>query len=130
MSRASARTILVTGAAGFIGSSTAIRLLERRQRGTLGRKRALALQVALELNLGSTVLLRPVELEVADLGRFLDDRPRGLLPFVPFVGRRADDVLGEVMDPFLDLGLLLVEVEGEIGHSRPLHPNMGAGCDR
>jgi nucleoside-diphosphate-sugar epimerase len=29
MSASSARTILVTGAAGFIGSSTAIRLLER-----------------------------------------------------------------------------------------------------
>ena len=39
----------------------------------------------------------------ADLGRLLDDRPRELLPLVPLVGDGANDVLGEVVDPFLDL---------------------------
>jgi hypothetical protein len=32
------------------------------------------------------------------------------------VGGRADDVLGEVVDPLLDLDLVLVELEREIGH--------------
>ena len=52
----------------------------------------------------------------ADLGRLLDDRPRRLLPLVPLVGGGADDVLGEVVDPLLDLELVLVEVEREVGH--------------
>ena len=54
------------------------------------------------------------------LGRLLDDRPRGLFPLVPFVGGRPDHVLGEVVDPFLDLELVLVEVEREVGHVFPL----------
>ena len=57
-----------------------------------------------------------VERVQADLRRLLDDRPRGLLPLVPLVGGRTDDVLGEVVDPLLDLELVLVESEGEIGH--------------
>jgi hypothetical protein len=32
------------------------------------------------------------------------------------VGGGAHDVLGEVVDPLLDLELVLVEVEREIGH--------------
>ena len=39
----------------------------------------------------------------ADLGGLLDDGPRGLFPFVPFVGGGPNDVLGEVVHPFLDL---------------------------
>ena len=39
-----------------------------------------------------------------------------LLPLVPLVRDGADDVLGEVVDPFLDLELVLVEVEREVGH--------------
>ena len=51
-----------------------------------------------------------------DPGGLLDDGPRGLLPLVPLVGGRPDHVFGEVVDPLLDLQLVLVEVEGEIGH--------------
>ena len=43
-----------------------------------------------------------------------DDRARELLALVPLVGGRADDVLGEVVDPLLDLQLVFVE--GEVGH--------------
>ena len=57
-----------------------------------------------------------VERVEADLGRLLDDRPGRLLPLVPFLAGGADDVLGEVVDPFLDLDLVLVEVEREVGH--------------
>ncbi len=49
-------------------------------------------------------------------GGLLDDGPRGLLPLVPLVGDGPDDVLGEVVDPLLDLELVLVELEREIGH--------------
>ena len=56
----------------------------------------------------------------ADLGRLLDDRPRRLLALVPFVGGRSDDVLGEVVHPFLELELVLVELEREVGHVFPL----------
>ena len=56
----------------------------------------------------------------ADLGRLLDDRPGGLLPLVPLVAGGSDDVLGEVVDPLLDLQLVLVEVEGEFGHDASL----------
>ena len=52
----------------------------------------------------------------ADLGRLLDDRPRELLPLVPLVGGRADDLLGEVVDPLLDLLLIFVQVQGELSH--------------
>ena len=45
----------------------------------------------------------------ADLGRLLDDRPRELLALVPLVGGRADDALGEVVHPLLDLQLVFVE---------------------
>ena len=56
-----------------------------------------------------------------DLGRLLDQRPRRLLPLVPLVGSRPDDAFGKVVDPLLDLELVLVEPEGEIGHvSAPL----------
>ena len=51
-----------------------------------------------------------------DPGRLLDDRPRRLLALVPLVPGRADHRLGEVVDPLLDLQLVLVEVQGEIGH--------------
>src|SRR5574341_791145 len=49
-----------------------------------------------------------------DLGRLLDDGPTCLLPLVPLVSRRPDDILGEAMDPLLELDLLLVEVHGEL----------------
>ena len=45
----------------------------------------------------------------ADLGGLLDDRPRELLALVPLVAGRANDGLGEVVDPLLDLQLILVE---------------------
>ena len=51
-----------------------------------------------------------------DLGGLLDDGPRSLLPLVPLVRRGTDDRLGEVVDPFLDLQLVLVEVEREGRH--------------
>src|SRR5205085_5117921 len=54
-----------------------------------------------------------------DLGRLLDDGPRRLLALVPLVGRGADDAVGEVVDPLLDLQLVLVELEGELGHRAP-----------
>ncbi len=58
-----------------------------------------------------------VERVEADLGRLLDDRPRELLALVPLVGGGADDVLGEVVDPLLDLQLVLVEGEREVAHA-------------
>ena len=60
-----------------------------------------------------------VERVQADLGRLLDDRPGRLLPLVPLVGGGADHVLGEVVDPLLDLQLVLVELEREVGHVWP-----------
>ena len=59
----------------------------------------------------------------ADLRGLLDDRPRELLALVPLVGGRADDVLGEVVDPLLDLQLVLVEGQREVGHG----PKLPAG---
>ena len=53
-----------------------------------------------------------------DLGRLFDDGPRRLFPLVPFVRGRTDHVLGEVVDPFLDLELVFVELEREVGHRR------------
>ncbi len=47
----------------------------------------------------------------ADLGRLLDDRPGGLLALVPLVGHGPHGVLGKVVDPLLDLDLVLVEIE-------------------
>ena len=60
----------------------------------------------------------------ADLGGLLDDRPRELLALVPLVGGRADDALGEVVDPLLDLQLVFVEGRGR---SRPWTPSYHAG---
>ena len=67
----------------------------------------------------------------ADLGGLLDDRPRGLLPLVPLVGGGADDVLREVVDPLLELELVLVEVERELGHAclRDVRPVGRTGRD-
>ena len=50
--------------------------------------------------------VEPVE---ADLGGLLDDRPRGLLPLVPLLGGGAHDVVGELVDPVLELHLVVVE---------------------
>src|SRR6187399_1227703 len=52
----------------------AVGLLERREAGALRRHRALALEVALELDLGRAVLLRPLDVGVAD-ARGLEQRP-------------------------------------------------------
>ena len=51
-----------------------------------------------------------------DLGGLLDHRPGELLALVPLVGGGADHALGEVVDPLLDLQLVLVERQGE-GHA-------------
>ena len=51
-----------------------VRLLERRQARALRRHLPLALEVALELGLGRAVLLRPLDLGVADARRF-EQRP-------------------------------------------------------
>ena len=53
-------------------------------------------------------------------GRLLHDGPRELLPFVPLVRGRPHDVLREVVHPLLDLLLVLVEIEREVGHARKL----------
>ena len=55
----------------------------------------------------------------ADAGGLLDDRPRRLFPLVPLGTGGPDDVGGEVVDPFLDLQLIFVEIEREVGHDRP-----------
>ena len=47
----------------------------------------------------------------ADLGRLFDDGPRVFLFLVPFLARRSDDALGEVVHPLLELELVLVECE-------------------
>ena len=52
----------------------------------------------------------------ADLGGLLHDRVRELLALVPLVAGGTDDVLGEVVDPLLDLQLVFVE--GEVSHVR------------
>ena len=51
-----------------------------------------------------------------DLGRLLDDRPGRLLALVPLVGRGADHIGGEVVQPLLQRDLVLGEVQGELGH--------------
>ncbi len=56
----------------------------------------------------------------ADLCSLLDDGPRELFAFVPFLGDGADDALGEVVDPLLDLELVFVEVQREVGHGHKL----------
>ena len=43
----------------------------------------------------------------ADLGRLLDDRPRGLLALVPLGGGRAHRPLGEAVHPVADVLLIL-----------------------
>ena len=59
---------------------------------------------------------REVERVEPDLRGLLDDRPRRLFALVPLVGGRPDDVGGELVHPVLDLLLLLVELQGELGH--------------
>ena len=56
----------------------------------------------------------------ADLGGLLHDRVRELLALVPLVGGGTDDVLGEVVDPLLDLQLVFVEREIGHGHKLPV----------
>ena len=51
-----------------------------------------------------------------DLAACCTTRLRELLALVPFVGRGAHDVVGEVVDPLLDLDLVFVEMQGELGH--------------
>ncbi len=50
----------------------------------------------------------------ADAGGFLDDGQGHLLALVPLVGGGPNHVLGEAVDPLLDLALLLVEFHGEL----------------
>ncbi len=57
-----------------------------------------------------------------DLGRLFQNRPRCLLPLVPFLGRRTDHIIGKVVDPFLQLQLVFVEVEGEFTHRTSCSP--------
>ena len=52
----------------------------------------------------------------ADLRRLLDDGPRRLFFLVPLVTGGPHDLFGEVVHPLLDLLLILVEIEGELGH--------------
>ena len=61
-------------------------------------------------------LREEVERVQADLGGLLHDRHRELLPLVPLVGGRAHHGGGEIVHPVLDLLLVLVESEGELGH--------------
>jgi hypothetical protein len=51
-----------------------------------------------------------------DLGGLLDDRVRELLALVPLFGGGTNDLDTELVDPLLELELVFVEVEGEIGH--------------
>ena len=55
----------------------------------------------------------------AVLGGLLNDRPGCLLTLVPLAAGRPDDVLSEVVDPLLDLELVLVQCEGEVRHRKP-----------
>ena len=52
----------------------------------------------------------------ADLGGLLDDGPRRLFTLVPLVTDGSHDLLGEIVHPLLDLLLILVEIERELGH--------------
>ena len=58
-----------------------------------------------------------VEAVEADVRRLLHDGPWELLTLVPLVSDRAHHVLGEVVDPLLQLQLVLVEVEREVRHA-------------
>ncbi len=49
----------------------------------------------------------------ADPGGLLEDRPGGLLPFVPLRGGGADDVAGELVHPVADLAQVLAQFEAE-----------------
>ena len=51
-----------------------------------------------------------------DLGGLLHDRQRELLSLVPFMGGGAHHCGGEVVDPLLDLLLVLVEGKREVSH--------------
>jgi hypothetical protein len=50
-----------------------------------------------------------------DLGGLLDDLPGEFLALVPFVGGGAHHVLGEAVYPLLDVLLVLVQLEAELG---------------
>ena len=66
-------------------------------------------------------VLQELEGVQPDLGGLLDDRPGRLFALVPLVGRRADDILGEAVNPLLDLPLLVVQLHRELRRlsSRP-----------
>ena len=69
-----------------------------------------------------------VERVQPNLSRLLDDRPRRLLPLVPLVSRRSQDILGELVDPLDHLQLVLVHLERKVTH---LHaPCVGVGRRR
>src|SRR5690606_31603912 len=62
--------------------------------------------------------------------RLLHDRPGELLLVVPFLARRTQDVLGELVDPVLDLDLVVVELERELGHRGSSGGRSGSGWHR
>ena len=66
----------------------------------------------------------------ANLGRLLDDGPRGLLALVPLVCSWPHHVLGEVVNPRLHGLLILVELHRELshGHLRGVCPRRSASC--
>ena len=61
-----------------------------------------------------------VEAVEAVLRGLLHDRPRELLTLVPLVGGGTHDVVGELVHPLLDLQLVFVEVQREVGHAPKL----------
>src|SRR6266700_485022 len=63
-------------------------------------------------------LLEEVDAVEADLGRFLDHRPRELLGFFVLSRHRADRLLREAVDPFFDLTLLVGQLERN--HASPV----------
>ena len=71
--------------------------------------------------------VHPVE---ADLGGLLDDRPRGLLALVPLLAGGAEDGVGELVDPALELHLVVGELEGELGHGDTSWERAGEVTDR
>ena len=99
-------------------------LVEREKRSRLARELA-KLDRGEEQRLAEEGLGDEVEGVQPDSGSLLDDRPGGLFPLVPLVAGRPDDVLGEVVDPLLDLQLVLVEVQREFGHGALLRSGPG-----
>ena len=61
-----------------------------------------------------------VERVQAVLRRFLHDGPRELFAFVPLVGRRPDHIDRELVNPFLDLELVFIGGQRELGHEELL----------